>query len=80
MAALLPLLGGILLARFQGRRHLVIGIEVALYALAAAVLVATAPDHNASYAKGAVLSAVLAPLCALAVVLGLVWRRRSTQD
>lgn len=77
MAALLPLIGGVLLARFATRRATVIAVEILLYALAAAVLIATAPNHGHSYTSGVILSAVLAPLCALAVVLGSLWRNRS---
>lgn len=77
MAALLPLIGGLLLARFLANRTLVIGVEIGLFAVAAAVLIATAPDHDHSHGAGVVLSLVLAPLCALVVVLGTVWRQRS---
>jgi hypothetical protein len=76
MAALLPLVGGVLLARFASRRATVVGCEILLYAFAATVLIATAPDHGQSYGAGVILSAVLAPLCVLAVVLGSVWRGR----
>lgn len=79
MAALLPLIGGVLLARFAANRTTVIAAELALYALAAAVLVASAPDHHHSYGAGVILSLVLAPLSVLAVVIGTVLRgRRST--
>lgn len=80
MFALLPLIGGLLLARFIARRATVIGVELALYASAAAVLIATAPEHDTSYGAGVLLSAALAPLCALAVVLGSLWRGRSEQS
>jgi hypothetical protein len=76
MAALLPLIGGVLLARFATSRTTVIAAELLLYAVAAAVLIATAPDHGHSYGSGVILSLVLAPLCALAVVLGSLWRNR----
>jgi hypothetical protein len=76
MAALLPLIGGVLLARFTARRTTVIGAEIVLYALAATVLIATGPDHGHGYGSGVILSIVLAPLCALAVVLGSLWRNR----
>jgi drug/metabolite transporter (DMT)-like permease len=75
--ALLPLIAGILLARLVTRREVVIGVEVALFALAAIVLVSTAPDHGNSHAAGALMAAVLAPLCALTVVLGTLWRGRT---
>jgi ribose/xylose/arabinose/galactoside ABC-type transport system permease subunit len=79
MFALLPLVGGILLARFLGSRSTVVGVEIAFFAIAAAVLIATAPDHGHGYGAGVLLSVVLAPLCALAVVLGTVWRNRSAR-
>jgi peptidoglycan/LPS O-acetylase OafA/YrhL len=76
MAALLPLIGGVLLARFAANRTTVIAGELVLYALAATVLISTAPDHGHSYGSGVILSLVLAPLCVLAVVLGSLWRNR----
>ncbi len=75
MAAVLPLIGGVLLARFAARRTTV-AVEIVFYALAATVLIATAPDHGHSYGSGVILSMVLAPLCVLAVVLGSLWRNR----
>ena len=48
-----------------------------LFAAAAAVLITTAPSHDSSYGTGVILSAVLAPLCALAVVLGTLLRNRA---
>lgn len=77
MSALIPLIGGVFLARFAPRRSIVVGVEILLFALAAAVLIDTAPDHGHSHGSGVILSAVLAPLCALAVVLGSLWRNRS---
>jgi peptidoglycan/LPS O-acetylase OafA/YrhL len=76
MAALLPLIGGVLLARFAASRTTVVGVELVLYAIAATVLIASAPDHGHSYGSGVILSLVLAPLCVLAVVLGSLWRNR----
>jgi hypothetical protein len=75
--ALLPLIAGLLLARFVARRGVVMGTELGLFTLAAVVLVSTAPDHDQSRGTGVVLSVALAPLCALAVVLGSLWRGRS---
>lgn len=77
MAALLPLVGGLLLARFIGRRAVVVAVSIVLYALAAAVITATAPSHSSSYGVGLLLSAVLAPGCVLTVLLGSWWRQRS---
>jgi F0F1-type ATP synthase assembly protein I len=79
MISIVPLLAGLLLARFVTNRILVIAIETVLFALAAVVLILTAPDHGASHLAGAGLSAVLAPLCVLAVVLGLYWRSRAAR-
>lgn len=79
MIALLPLIGGLLLARFIARREIVIGLELALLGLAAAVLIATAPDHDHSRGSGVLLSVALAALCALTVLVGSVWRRRSEE-
>ncbi len=80
MSALLPLIGGLLLARFVAGRLVVAGIELVLFAAAAAVLISTAPDHGHSYGAGVILSAVLAPLCVLTVVIGTLWRNRSEVD
>jgi hypothetical protein len=80
MSALLPLLGGLLLARFIAQRGIVVGVELVFFAVAAAVLIATAPDHGHGHGSGVLLSAVLAPLCVLAVVLGFVWRNRSVSE
>jgi hypothetical protein len=80
MFALLPLIGGLLLARFVASRRTVVGLELILFALAAAVLINTAPDHGHSYGAGGVLSVVLAPLCVLTVVIGTLWRNRSVVD
>jgi hypothetical protein len=77
MIAVLPLLAGLLLARFLARRATVVSLESLLFALAAAVLIATAPNHDHGYAGGVILSAVLAPLCALTVLLGTIWRNRA---
>lgn len=54
--------------------------EVGNYRTNPPVLIATAPNHGHGYAAGVLLSVVLAPLCALAVVLGTVWRTRSTRS
>jgi hypothetical protein len=77
--ALVPLIAGLLLARYIAQRGVVIGIEVALFALAAAVLIATAPDHDHSRGAGVLMSVALAALCALVVVLGSVWRTRTEE-
>ncbi|WP_163550592.1 hypothetical protein [Candidatus Frankia nodulisporulans] len=76
MSAILPLLGGLLLGRFATTR-LAVGIQVALYAVAAAALIATAPDHGGSHTDGVLLSLVLAPLSALTFFIGWRWRRHA---
>jgi hypothetical protein len=64
MAALLPILGGLLIGRFIGRRALVIGVDVVLYALAAVTITTTAPQHGSTYGTWLLLSAILAPSAA----------------
>jgi hypothetical protein len=76
MFAILPLLGGLLLGRFTTVR-VAVTTQCVFFAIAAAVLVATAPDHGASHLDGLWLSLVLAPLSALTVFLGRIWRRRT---
>jgi nitrate/nitrite transporter NarK len=76
MAAVVPLIGGVLLDRFANRRTTVIGVEFVLYAMATTVLIATASDHGHGHGSGVILSVVLAPLCVLAVVLGSLSRKR----
>ncbi|MDT3440287.1 MULTISPECIES: hypothetical protein [unclassified Pseudofrankia] len=76
MTAILPLLGGLLLGRFAAIR-VAVGIQIALYAVAAASLILTAPDHGGSYTDGVLLSLVLAPLSALTFFLGRLWRKRA---
>jgi hypothetical protein len=77
MSALLPLVGGVLAARFITGRSTVAATVVVLYIMAAAVLIVSAPDHGHSHGAGVLLAAILAPLCALAVVLGSLWRRNA---
>jgi len=76
MTAILPLLGGLLLGRFAPAR-VAIALQVVFYALAAAALIATAPDHGGSHTDGVLLSLVLAPLSALTYFIGWLWRRRT---
>jgi hypothetical protein len=76
MSAILPLVGGLLLGRFVSAR-IAVPVQVALYLLAAVLLIVSSPRHGASHADGAVLSLVLAPLAALTLFLGMLWRRRS---
>ncbi|MGF7235136.1 MAG: hypothetical protein ACQSGP_09275 [Frankia sp.] len=76
MSAILPLLGGLLLGRFAPVRP-AIAVQIAFYAVAAAALIATAPNHGSGYAGGVILSLVLAPLSAVAYFIGWSWRRRA---
>jgi hypothetical protein len=77
MLAVLPLIGGLLLGRFVGNLRIAVAVQVAFYAIAAAVIIATAPDHGASHGKGVVLALVLAPVSAATLFLGIAWQRRS---
>jgi hypothetical protein len=76
MFAILPLLGGLVLGRFTPSRT-AIAVQIAFYAAASAVLISTAPDHGGSHTDGVFLSLILAPLSALTVGIGSIWRRRS---
>jgi hypothetical protein len=78
MLAVLPLLGGLLLGRFVSDRRIAVVLQLAFYAIAAAVLIASAPSHGASHGKGVVLALVLAPVSAATFFLGTVWQRRTT--
>jgi hypothetical protein len=75
MIAIIPLIAGVALGLTTPRRTAVIA-QVVFYALAAAVLVATAPQHDATRAQGAVLALVLLPLAALSLGAGLLIRSR----
>ena len=79
MIAIIPLIAGVALGLTAPRRTAVIA-QVVLYVLAAAVLVATAPSHDATRAEGALLALGLLPLAALSLGAGLLIRsrRRST--
>jgi hypothetical protein len=77
MVAVLPLVGGLLLGRFVANRRLAMAVQIAFFSVAAAVLVATAPDHDSSYRQGVVLAAILAPVSVATFALGLGWRRRN---
>jgi hypothetical protein len=77
MLAALPLIGGLLLGRFVGNVRIAIALQIAFYAIAAAALIATAPDHGASHGEGVALALVLAPVAAATLFLGTVWQRRA---
>jgi drug/metabolite transporter (DMT)-like permease len=77
MSAVLPLLGGLLLGRFVANRRIAIAVQVALYAIAATALVASAPSHGASHGDGLLLAVVLAPVSAATLAFGVVWQHRN---
>jgi nitrate/nitrite transporter NarK len=76
MFAILPLLGGLIAGRIAPRR-LAIALQVAFYVLAAAVIIATSPQHHASHTSGVILSLVLAPLSAATLLGGMTWQRHT---
>jgi predicted lysophospholipase L1 biosynthesis ABC-type transport system permease subunit len=75
MFAILPIVGGVLLGLFAPRRAAV-GGQIALWAIAAAVLTATAPRHGGSYADGWLIAPALAVVSALTLLAGLYLARR----
>ena len=75
MIAIIPLIAGVALGLTAPRRTAVVA-QIVFYVLAAAVLVATAPQHDATRAQGAVLALVLLPLAALSLGGGLLLRAR----
>ncbi len=75
MLAIIPLITGVALGLTAPRRTAVIA-QIVFYVLAAAVLVATAPQHDATRAEGALLALGLLPLAALSLGAGLVIRSR----
>jgi len=79
MLALVSLVVAVLLARYVAAIRTVIAVQLVLYALAVVVLLATAPDHDSTRTTGLVLGLVLAPVTALAVAVGRVWRGRSAE-
>jgi hypothetical protein len=78
MSAVLPLLGGLLLGRFVANRAVAYAAQAALYAAAAAILIATAPSHGSSHGQAAILALVLAPAAVATFALGTFWKSRST--
>jgi drug/metabolite transporter (DMT)-like permease len=77
MSAVLPLLGGLLLGRFVANRRVAIAVQVAFFAIAATVLIASAPSHGASHGEGLLLAVILAPVSAATLALGGVWQHRT---
>ncbi len=80
MLALVTLVVAVPLARFVSSLRTVLMVQLALFLLAGAVLVATAPDYGSSSTTGFLLALVLAPVTALAIVIGRAWRARSTHQ
>ena len=77
MIAIIPIITGVALGLTAPRRTAVIA-QVVFYVLAAAVLIATAPSHDATRAEGALLALAVLPLAALSLAAGL--RIRSRRD
>jgi drug/metabolite transporter (DMT)-like permease len=77
MFAVLPLVGGLLLGRFVTNRRAAIAVQIVLFAIAAAILIATAPSHDSSYGSGIIFAVILAPVSAATLALGSLWQSRS---
>ncbi len=75
MIAIIPLIAGVALGLTAPRRTAVIA-QIIFYLVAAAVLIATAPQHDATRAEGAVLALGLFPLAALSLGVGILIRSR----
>jgi hypothetical protein len=73
--AVIPLITGVALGLTAPRRTAVVA-QIVFYLLAAGVLVATAPQHDATRAGGAILALALLPLAALSLGAGLLVRAR----
>ena len=80
MSAVLPLLGGFLLARYVGNRRTDISVEIVLVALSAFALINSAHDFDASYAVGAFLAVIVAILSLGTFTIGAARRRRAMQS
>lgn len=75
MIAIIPLITGVALGLTAPRRTAIIA-QIVFYVLAVAVLVGTAPQHDATHAEGALLGLALLPLAALSLAAGLLIRSR----
>lgn len=75
MIAIIPLIAGVALGLTAPRRTAVIA-QIIFYFAAAAVLIVTAPQHDATRAEGAVLALGLLPLAALSLGVGILIRSR----
>ncbi len=79
MFLLLPLIGGFL-AGWLARRRVAIPVEIALFALGAAVFVLSAPSHDATYTSGIAICLPAALVSAGTTALGMWLRRRRTAN
>jgi hypothetical protein len=77
MIAVVSLIVGLFIARYLGSLRTVVLVQFGLYLLGAAALIVTAPSHGSTRSQGVLLSVALAPLTALVVLLGRMWRTRS---
>jgi drug/metabolite transporter (DMT)-like permease len=77
MSAVLPLLGGLLLARYLVNRKLAAALEVVLLCVSGTILVASAPSHGSSHGQGLLLAILLIPASAALFALGAVWQNRA---
>ena len=76
MAALLPLIGGLLLGRLAPRR-IAIALQVVLFAIAITVLTISAPRHGGSHADSLWIGPALAVVSVATLLAGFWLRRRS---
>ena len=77
MIAVVSLVVGLFIARYMESLRTVVLVQFALYLLGAAALIVTAPSHGSTRLQGLLLSVALAPLTALVVFLGRMWRTRA---
>ncbi len=75
MLAIIPLIAGVALGLTAPRRTAIIA-QIVFYVVAAAVLIGTAPSHDATRGEGALLALALLPLAALSLAAGLFIRAR----
>jgi len=79
MFLLLPLIGGFL-AGWLARRRVAIPVEIALFAIGAAVFVLTAPNHDATYTSSIAICLPVALVSAGTTALGMWLRGRRTAN
>lgn len=76
MVALLSLVVALVIARCADRLRTVLAVQIPAFALGAAALIGTSPNHGSSYATGVLLAVALIPLTVLMLALGRRWRSR----